>query len=182
MKSLPSNLWTSPVLLERMAAEAAFEGAEKPHYWFVVPQGDTKREEIILKNFDENFLHVAPHELQQDFAKKLREMFQKEIGHDGIWMVGWTNPPSSGQAVAIDGDNCWGRLVFIWLDEDGDPQYAFDSFRPFISMLQEGAEYYANLAETAHDAWKQEFGKKAVKEDFGIKEHQISKDVLKSLH
>lgn len=182
MKTLPSNLWTSAVLRQRMAQEAAFEDPHKPHYWFVVPQGDTKTDTIILKNFDPSFLHIEPHEMQQEYAKDLRRRLQRQAHFDGIWMVGWTHPPSSGQAVSLDGDNCWNRLVMMWLDEDGDPQFPFDTFRDFVSILQEDPDYYVDLAAKAHAQWKEEYGKKAVKDDFGIKDSQISKDVLKSLH
>lgn len=182
MKSLPNNLWTSPVLIDRLGQEADFEQPAKVQFWFSVPQADTRIGNITLKNFDNSLTNIPPHELQQDFAVALRQYMQSEIHHDGLWMVGWTHPPASGNHLRVDGDNCWGRLVMIWLDEDGDPQFTVDSYRPFVQMMKDGISYYVNMCENAYAAFNEEYGKKAMKADLGIKEDQIKKDVLKSLH
>lgn len=70
----------------------------------------------------------------------------------------------------------------IWLDEDGDPQYTVESSLPIIEIIDGGIANYITQAERAHEAWSEAYGKKAVKDDFGIKEHQQTQEVLSSLN
>ncbi len=183
---LPANIWNSKAIRNRLFAEASFECAHgmpsKFHYWVVVPEGDTMRGQIVLKNYTASPLSIDPHEMQQEFARQVREVLQKELHHDGVWVVGWTHPPEAWEAVRIDGDNVWGRLIMIWLDEDADPQYTVESDLPFLAMVEAGIENYLGQAARAHEAWSKEYGKKAMKEDFGIKANQTTKEALATLH
>lgn len=182
---LPDNIWNSPVIRQRFFQEANFECShgkpQNPHYWLVAPEADTKAGDIVLVNFKEDEFNVAPHELQQDFAENLKNVLQKQLHHDGLWVVGWTHPPASWESVKIDGDNTWGRLVMIWFDEDADPQYTVESDMPFIEMCANGYEYYAGLCAEAHEAWSESYGKIAMKDDFGLKEEQTTKAALSAL-
>lgn len=186
MKHLPDNVWKSKALLRRLKAEAGFESnngsPEKQHYWVLVPQADTRADEIILKNFEESPLDCLPHEIQQDMARQIRQELQRNQHYDGIWIVGWTHPPASWDVVRIDGDNCWGRLIMIWLDEDADPQYTVESDIHIATMVQNGIETYLNHAAEAHQRWLEEYGPKAMKNDMGIKEEQTVKETLSTIH
>lgn len=183
---LPEEIWNSKVIKKRMRDEAHFECSHglpiKAHYWFTVPQGDTRRGNLELRNFMPGVLDIDPHEHQKGMARTLRESLQREAHHDGVWILGWTHPPSSTDAILEDGDNCWGRLVMIWLDEDADPQYTVESDLPIAQMISHGMQYYIDLAQQAHERWKESYGKKALKEDFGITSEQQTKKALEALN
>lgn len=186
MTHLPSNIWKSKAIRTRLEQEARFESnhgrADKPHYWIIAPEGDSRRGEVVLSNFEESILDCEPHELQQDFARQIQKSVQKEAHFDGVWLVGWTHPPAGWDAIRVDGNNCWGRLIMIWLDEDADAQYTVESDIPFIQMVQAGVDNYITQAERAHHEYVAHYGKKAMKNDFGIKEDQTSKEALSTIH
>lgn len=183
---LPENVWKSKVILNRLEAEARFESnfgfAEKKHYWFTVPEGDSKRGNIELRNFRPSEFDADPHPHQKGMAINLQSALQKEAGFDGVWIVGWTHPPSMAELIRIDGDNCWSRLVMIWLDEDADPKYTLESDIPIFEMIQNGIEYYLSLAHQAHEKWDEAYGKRAMKDDFQIKEGQMKKAALSTIN
>ena len=185
-RALPENLWTSPIIKNRLIVEATFDSnhgpAEKHQYWTIVPQADSKRGEIILKNFKPGVMDIEPHEMQQEFARRLQEGLQKHAHFDGFWLVGWTHPPASWEVIREDGDNCWYRLIMIWLDEDGDPHYTLESDMPFPTMVENGLEYYAKLAHEAHETWSAEYATKKMKKDMGLTDDQQTKAVLASIH
>ena len=147
MKHLPENIWQSPVIRKRLEAEAAFECAhgspQKPQYWICVPDATniSSRHNAVLKNYNAGVLDIDPHEMQQSFVQELRYRLQKEVGHDGVWIAGFTHPPATFEAIKVDGDNCWNRLVMIWLDGDCDPQFTVEFDRPFVELIQEGGHY-----------------------------------------
>jgi len=186
-KPLKSNIWDSPILKQRFAIEGAFEGANgfpnKANYYFLVPTPESPRSQaaIILQNYIENGYDVSPHELQIGFADELRYQLQKEVGHDGYWIVGWTHPPVASP-VLIDHDTVWGRLVIIWLDEDADPKISMDFERPFADLIGDGGRYFIQQAEKAYEIWAAEYGKKNIKKDMGLSDDQITKPVQSSLH
>lgn len=182
---LPNNLWKSPVIQERLMVEAAFEGdrgaPETPLFWVVVPQADTKDDQLVFSNFEPTLQRPLPHELQIDFAKGLQKDLQKEAGFDGLWVVGWTHPPSV-MGVLKDMDNCWNRLIFIWLDKDGDPQFTLESELAFVQIVQHGIEYYIGLAHDAHKQWKDLYSDKALKADMDLTEDQQRRAALEALN
>lgn len=184
--SLPQNLYDSLVIKKRLLQEAGFECAHgvphKRHYWIVAPEADTRLGDILLRNFKPSFIDIEPHDSQQQFANMLQAVLQHNLHHDGLWLVGWTHPPSTAHAVRVDGDNAWGRMVMIWLDSDGDPKFTAESDLPFFKMIGRGVEYYAGLADQAYEQWKEMAGPQAMKDDFGVREDQQTKAALKALH
>lgn len=183
--NLPQNLWKSPVIKARLDMEAAFECrhgiSDKKHYWVLVPESDTRNGVVILKNFEPNLQDVEPHEMQQEFARQVQQMLQKEASFDGLWLVGYTHPPSS-YGVLTDTENCWNRLIAIWHDQDGDPQYTLESDLPFINQLQAGEMYYVELAHQSHKQWEKIYGRKAMKSDMLLEEGQTTKAALEALN
>jgi hypothetical protein len=184
MKSLPSELWNSPVIRKRLYAEACFETdlgiSDKKFYWCMVPLADSKDGVQVLKNFEESLSHADPHEDQQAFAHKIMGELQQQAHFNGLWLVGFTHPPTTYGTIT-DTDNCWGRSIFIWFDEDGDPQYTLESDLPFIKQLAMGAQYYVGLAQQAHQSWKEMYGAAAMKQDMMLKEAQSSRAALEAL-
>lgn len=134
-----------------------------------------------MQNYVTNPHHIDPHELQIGFADELRFMLQKHVGNDGYWAVGYTHPPVASP-ILIDADNTWDRLVMFWMDEDADVQFSIDYVRPFIELINEGGDYFIQKAAEAHKAWSVEYGRKAIKSDMAIKDSQITKPTISSLH
>lgn len=183
-KYLPSNLWKSPVILKRLYAEACFECewgvSEKKHYWCMVPMSDSKDGINVLKNYEDGISNADPHDMQQVFASKIMTELQQEAHFDGLWLVGFTHPPTS-YGVLTDTENCWSRWIAIWFDEDGDPQFTLESDLPFMNQVEMGAPYYVGLAQKSHAQWKEMYGRKAMKSDMILKEGQSSKAALEAL-
>lgn len=184
MKSLPQNLWKSPVIKNRLIQEACFESnrgiAEKPHYWCMVPFADSGSGVQVLKNYKNELMDCDPHEMQQVFAKEIMENLQSKAHFDGLWLVGFTHPPTS-YGVITDTENCWQRLIMIWHDEDGDPQYTLESDLDFIKQAEAGADYYVGLAYKAHEQWKAMYGRKAINHDMSLRGDQVKKAALEAL-
>lgn len=185
MTALPENLWNSPAIRKRFDFEAGFDCDRAPldqkHYWFIVPEADSRTGTIAVKNFKEDdIINILPHPMQQQFAEELQRFLQKELHYDGLWIVGWTHPPTR-TAIVTNQDNTWNRLAVIWLDADGDPQYTVESDFPFHHMVQEGVEYYAAQAVKAHKQWSEAYGHSAMKDDLGLNEGQTKKTALESL-
>lgn len=186
MKSLPNNLWKSPVIKDRLALEACFEStncgiSEKPHYWVMVPQADSKDGVVVLQNYKSDMSNCDPHEMQQQFARKIQNELQRSCHFDGLWLVGFTHPPTT-YGVITDTENCWNRLIMIWHDEDGDPQYTLESDLPFIDQVRAGEHYYVDLANQSHDSWKKMYGRKAMKSDMMLKDGQTKGAALEALN
>lgn len=189
LSRLPQNLWESPPLRRRLDQEAAFESSQGyapvPQYYAAVPHTDSPSGSIELRNYDpEDARTPDPHELQIDFAQMYRQNLQRELHHDGVWIVGWTHPPRIQSKIlmpdAVD-DNCFGRLIAIWLDADGDPQFTYETESEFADIIQNGGHYYLEQAERAWQMWNEDYGKKALKSDFGLTEGEQRKEVLEGL-
>jgi hypothetical protein len=185
MKKLPSNIWASGAIRLRLEQEARFESAHglpcKPQYWVSVPNVDSTYQSATLRNFVPDLMNCDPHEMQIMFAEQIRKELQRMLHHDGVWVVGWTHPPQSWENIATDGDNCWGRMIILWLDEDGDPQMVQEFDNYFAVMLSYGEDYYVDQSEKAWLMYDYHFGKKAMKNDLGIHESQMTKEALETL-
>jgi hypothetical protein len=184
MRFLPSELWNSPVIRKRLWQEAGFECdhgiSAKQQYWCMVPQADSGTGVQILRNFDDSPMNCDPHELQQAFAREIMGELQKEAGMGGFWLVGFTHPPSN-YGVITETENCWNRMIAIWFDGDGDPQYTVETDRPFIDQARMGAASFVGIAAQAHGKWLEMYGPKAMKSDMMLKEGQTSKAALEAL-
>jgi hypothetical protein len=184
---LPENFWTSPTIQNRLEQEAAFEAesgcAQMPLYWAVVPEADNTRSRRTIEfcNFQPTEFNPAPHILQMQFAGQLMIALNKELHMDGVWIVAFTHPPGFHHAIRVDGDNCWGRMVMLWLDQDGDPQFVAESEAKFVTMVEYGQQYYMKLAHNAWQQYDQIIGKRALKGEFGVQDGQTRMDALESL-
>lgn len=184
MTDLPENLWKSPVIQERLIQEALFDCRygvpAKPYFDVMVPQADTKIGQIQLRNYTPSMAEVAPHPIQVQFAKNLLDILMKELHFNGLWIVGWTHPPTS-YAALTEMDNAWQRLIIIWLDQDGDPQYTIDYDKPVVEIIADGLELHAKKAEDAHQQWRQIYSDTAMREDMALTEDQQKRMTLEAL-
>ncbi len=176
----PDYVLESKAVLGRLTAEAYFDssnGDDSRGLYWCLTQVPSDRTIIKLQNFTTSILDVEPHEIQKGFADQLVRQLNREVGHDGGWIVGFTHPPYRGDAIRVDGDNVWGRMFFLWLDKDGDPQFTFDTDLPFVEVFGSGIEGYLNQCEKAYHEWEKVLGKQGLK-DLGIKEDQLIKEAL----
>ena len=184
MTELPNNLWKSQVIKDRLYAEACFECdrgiADKSYYWVLVPQADIRADLVELKNYKPSITDVDPHEVQIAFAKDLQLALQKEAHFDGLWIVGYTHPPTTYETLTDTG-NCWSRLIMLWLDTDGDPQYTLESDLNFHTQLEHGVEYYIKLAHDAHKQFEEQFSQSQLKKDMMLKEEEQRREALEAL-
>lgn len=183
---LPQNVWNAPKLRQRMEDEAGFECSwgipDRKLYWISVPESDTLRGNIELRNFEPSLINFDPHDHQKGMALQLRQALQKEISFDGVWIVGWTHPPSVDSAIRIDGDNAWNRLIVAWLDKDADWQFTCEFDSPLWEMVQNGIVYYLEAIENSWHQWDENFGRKALKHNFEIKESEQKAATLESMN
>lgn len=181
---LPDNLWKSPVIQARLYQEACFECqwgiSEKPHYWVIVPYADSKAGTNVLKNYEAGLTNADPHEIQQEFARIIYDGLMREAHYDGLWLVGYTHPPSTYGAIT-ETDTVWGRLIAIWFDGHGDPQFTMESDLHIGQQLEAGEAYYVGLAMKSYEQWKEMFGPKAMKEDMMLHETQQRAEALEAL-
>lgn len=181
---LPEKLWNSPVIQQRLLQEAMFDCRygvpEKAYFDLIVPEADARSGQINLRNYAPSLGEPAPHPIQVQFAKNLQDVLMREANFDGLWIVGWTHPPTK-YAVLTEMDNAWQRLVLIWLDADGDPQYTIDYDKPVIQIISDGIDLHAQKAVDAHDQWREIYGHDVMKDDMMLTEDQVSKKALESL-
>lgn len=185
---LPERFWNSQTIQDRLYNEACFEGqngcSQTPMFWAVVPEADDPRSRrtIVLANFEATEFNPPPHELQQQFGAQLMIGLNTNLSHDGVWIVGFTHPPGFDQVVRVDGDNCWYRMIMMWLDSGGDPQFVAESEVPFVKMVQNGQQAYLEMAEKAWQEWNEIIGPRSLKDDFGVSEGQVVYEALENLH
>lgn len=181
-----SELWKSPVIRKRLFQEASFESgdlgiSDKPHYWCLVPFADSGTGVQVLQNYDSADLkNCDPHPMQQNFADKVMRALQREASFGGLWLVGFTHPPSA-YGVITDTENVWNRLICIWHDNEGDPQFTLETDLPFIQQVRSGEMYYVGLAHDAHQQWTEMYGRKAMKSDMMLKEGQTKAAAMEAL-
>lgn len=184
-KKLPENTWKSKVLLTRLAQEALFECRwgipDRGLYWFLIPEADTGRGQNTLKNYKTDIMTDDPHPAQIEMAREIHTLLTRGASMDGYWIVGWTHPPAQWEGLKVDGDNCWGRLAMIWLDEDGDPHFTVEFDRLFADMMDDGAEYFAAMAVQAYIDWSAEYRPEVLRDEMGLADKDMTKAVLEGL-
>jgi hypothetical protein len=89
---------------------------------------------------------------QMLFANDMAKGLNKLLHHDGFWIVGWTHPaPYMLLGMAT---RTYGRMVMIWCDADGDPQFTIESEDPVWKILECGPQQWAEQAEQAWQKWR----------------------------
>lgn len=83
---------------------------------------------------------TRPHVFQQDFAFELVRKLNKQISNGGTWTVGW-----------CDG---WGKLIILWLDQDGDVQFTVEDDEPVNVILEAGADHFLSQCFDAYGKWR----------------------------
>lgn len=173
----PDGVLTSGLIRERLAMEGTFDcrkgDGTKGHYW-AISQLPSTREIVGSQNFVPSVFDIDPHPMQKNLAEELLRSLNREVGHDGGWIVGFSHPPASHNLIRSDGDNVFARMFCIWLDEDGDPQFTYETDEDMAMVIQTGSHYFTQMCEESYQKWLDLLGKQSRKE-LGIKDSDLTK-------
>jgi hypothetical protein len=81
---------------------------------------------------------------QDDYARKLVANLNKQLHHDGVWAVMWTNPTEFGMPTEL-------RIAFQ--DKDGDPQFVIEVERTLTDLMVHGPDSHMENCERAYQQW-----------------------------
>lgn len=147
--NLPDATLITPTLLRRARAEGEQEGGDGRHVLVI-----RKRDGAVLTH------KPASPDLDMDqlvYAMELLQFVNREIHHDGAWVVVFTHPVA--QTLPLAGA-FYARMCGIWLDQDGDPQFTIDWINgesedelTFHEMVINGVIDRAHAYEAAWQSW-----------------------------
>lgn len=147
MTQLADEKLITPELLQRFRLEAAEEGGHADAFY------------ALIRRSDGNFLSHHPAAPNLDpgqllWASRALTRFNKELHHDGAWVIVFTHPkPLSTLSKHAE----YARYVFLWLDADGDVQFPMDwkenetELLDFADVVIAGIE--SNMAH-AEESWQ----------------------------
>ncbi|MGD0420538.1 MAG: hypothetical protein ABSA68_13330 [Xanthobacteraceae bacterium] len=154
MPMLDDDRLITPALLKRFMQEAALDGGNGQHYAFI------RRDNGNLVGHNPYSPEIAGHQMM--FADDVLKKLNRELHHDGAWVIVFTNPkrPAPGDILYAQGAPAeYGRYVLIWLDEDGDAQVPIEwvenesELLDFADVLTAGLEAIIQQCEAAWAMW-----------------------------
>lgn len=152
MTKLADDVLITPTLLRRFEVEAYLEGGDGRHYALI------RREDANLLAHHPGSPNLAPDQLM--WASDMLRILNKELHHDGAWVIVFTHPvpPANFHALEIVPKHWdYNRYVILWLDQDGDVQIPIEwnkgegDLHDFTDVLLAGRE---STAQKCEDAWK----------------------------
>ncbi len=135
----------TPLIRQRLSLEAEDTQGNLTGFWAVLTRlnGETER---IADTWQ------SPDPTQQMFAADMAQALNKHLRHDGAWIVFFTHPgPTEAGILTESLFRCW---HFLWIDEDGDPQFTVDNEDAFHVVLGEGPDHWIDQAAFAWSQWK----------------------------
>lgn len=144
----------TPALLRRFIVEAEMDGGTGQHYALV------QLENGNLTKWNPASPSLAPDQII--WAADMLKLLNRELHHDGAWVVVFTHPrPSPSQCVLHAPTHCdYHRFVLLWLDADGDVQFPYEwaegygELRNFAYVILAGPISWAQKCETAWEQWR----------------------------
>ena len=151
---LSDDLLITAALLKRFAAEAALDGSNGQFYG------------IIRRGNGDLLVHhpgsppLIPE--QTMWAADVLKALNRELHHDGAWVIVFTDPapPGQGDIIYLDGGHReYGRYALLWVDDEGDVQFAMEWVRnesellDWADVLLAGLESVMAKAEAAWEMW-----------------------------
>lgn len=147
----------TPTLLRRFELEGEAEGGNGQHYALILR--DNQRDVLCHHPRSPN---LAPEQLL--WAEGTLRMLNRELHHDGAWVIVFTHPkPSAAQCVLLASPtHCnYERWGLIWLDADADPQFTTDwaegeseDLPDFADVMAAGPVPIVDNCETSWRLWQ----------------------------
>lgn len=146
----------TPTLLQRFELEAGLEGGNEHKYCGV-----------ILREDGDIFVHhpvsAALDSMQMLWAARALKLLNRELHHDGAWVVVFTHPMPvefESAAHASPRSSYYQRYALIWIDQDGDPQFSQEwqngqdtELIDFTAVILCGIESTAQKCEASWQTW-----------------------------
>lgn len=129
------------------------EGESDGFHWWAVSSRDAGAVHLPLRaNSERNLFPPLPEQVM--FACDMAEALNKHIHHDGRWVVQLVHPMAKAfvPTVAMEPVQ-YQEFRFLWLDEDGDPQFTFECGFPLEQWLVTPWQSWVQSAEEAHATW-----------------------------
>lgn len=150
MHKLDDRHLVTPLLIRRFAEEAVYEGG-----------GHDDRFHAFLQRSDasyvEHTLSTPCDPMQRVFAFDLLQGLNKDLYHDGAWVILFTNPKP---VEILASTTLYDRFCLIWIDQDGDPGFTMDWVEgeiedelDFADAMMSGLDSWIDRAETAWQNW-----------------------------
>lgn len=140
---------------ERLDMEARMTlelGTPRPHWWAAIMRQDGHV--VIETNYPPSEFE-GPDISQQEWAIGNVKFLNREISHDGAWIIAFTHPPENAEQFKVTPDYNWRRIVKLFMDRDGDIQFSTENMEPFHIMYSVGPHHYAQQSEEAYQKWKE---------------------------
>lgn len=160
MKKFNDDMLFSKALRERLDFEAAISSDFQPSCasWYALKMLGSGHK-IIERNYDPNLpiehMPVAdPPPAQMVWADAICKLLNRECGHDGVWIVGFTHPPGFADLVRVNPRFNWLRVIKLWMDNDGDVAFTCDCIDPWDAVAAQAPEHFVEQAEEAWNRWK----------------------------
>ncbi|MER8967710.1 hypothetical protein NKI25_18645 [Mesorhizobium sp. M0808] len=137
-------------MLRRFEREAVLEGGQGWHY--AIMQRDNG--EFIDHN--PGSPELAPDQMM--FARDLLSLLNRDLHHDGAWVIVFTHPVPGNSVLLIHAE--YHRMCIIFVDADGDPQFTADWVHgeseelDFADVMLSGRESWGQRCESAWQLWK----------------------------
>src|SRR5579871_6641322 len=152
MSQIKDDDLITAALLRRFADEAAIEGSGQYYGIVRCHNGD-----LIVHHPFSPALAIE----QLIWASDVLRSLNKELHHDGAWVVVFTHPQSAppGETVIHIGHREYNRYALLWIDSDGDAQFAVEWVRDeselcdWADVLLAGIESVMAKCATAWQLW-----------------------------
>lgn len=151
---IDENKIVTPTLLKRFEAEAESNYGD-PAYYACILRSD--KDLMVHHPFG---LPASPEQLM--FAADGLRFLNRELHHDGAWVIVFTDPkpPQLETAIHMPTHVEYSRYVFLWLDADGDVQFPMEweeggggDLDDFADVLIAGLQTLGQHAENAYKMW-----------------------------
>lgn len=155
MPRLKEDQVITPALLKRFEAEAALGQASDAYYALI------QRDNGDILSHHPFGPAAVPEQIM--WAVDVIRSLNRELHHDGAWVIVFTDPkpPEKGECVAhlYAGHREYAKYALLWLDQDGDVQFAQEwvmgesELLDWCDVLMQGLEAVMQKCETSWSIW-----------------------------
>ena len=142
MHRLDDAVLITPALLRRLDAEGEVDGGNGC-YWALLARSNG---DLI-----EHAKGPEPIAEQRVFAIDMVPALNRNLHHDGAWLVAFVHPKPPPLAIMYTAE--FARFVFLWMDGDGDIRFPVECDDDFGVVLTKGPDYWIEQCEQAWITW-----------------------------